>query len=150
MNKYFKRLIGAIIIWGVGHYKKTYLEIARIKAARDILELANTTRKGMRGIVFCLIAIGIMSAGVAMFITGLTLLLMLMFMPAKNELPIAVWVFPFGLCVSGFICFAPFFAFTFFVVLSEGKWMEMLKKNKLIGSFIIRALHEAEITMSKY
>lgn len=150
MNKYLKRLLGAVIIWGIGHYKKTRLEMTRIRAARDILELANSTRKGMRWILFCLISIGIMSAGVAMFITGLILLLMFMLMPGKNELPIAVWVFPFGLCVSGFICFAPFFALTFFAFLSESKWMEMLKKNKLIGPFIIKALRDAEITMSKY
>jgi hypothetical protein len=93
--------------------------------------------------------IGVMSGGAVMAVTGITMLVMLFFVPPQYEVQPIILLVAFPMIISGFLCFLPLFFIFFFVVFSEEKWFELVKKNPLVGPFIEKVLFKADKELKK-
>jgi uncharacterized membrane protein len=142
-------MAGSAVLWLLKGKINNALELARIEAAKKIIQGADKIRLGLRGLTLFVIMTGFISGGAVMLITGISMIAVMRIMYAANPSEYRTiyetffW-FPMGLCLGGLVSIIPPFIFIFFYILSEKTWMRIVKNNKLVGNFVSDVLDEAE------
>jgi energy-coupling factor transporter transmembrane protein EcfT len=133
MNKHFHILVKYVVVPLVEYYRKRTTELVRIEATSHILQCLDSTRKGLKALLLIILLMAAMGMGLGLIIIGIALMIFSQFMDFR-------WALIVALCLSGLICFLPFYLIMFCYVLSDRKWMQWIKRNKFIGNFVEETL----------
>ena len=144
MNNYLKHISIVFVIWLFRQFQKAAVELAEIEAAKNILQLADSVRKVLKSFTALVLFISLMGCGAVFFVTGLLMAFCLLLLPERYDTTVQLFGIALPMILGGMITFFTGFIFTFFVMLSEEKWMKALLENETTGPFLKRVLAKSE------
>lgn len=148
MREFFKNMLFSAAVWIVKREYGEALKAVRFEAARKIIEGAENLRLAFRSLSFTFIILGFVGAGAAILLSGLSMMAVMLIVHASNpeasrEFCAPYFWIPAGLCLGGLLSVVPAAMWVFLHLLSEEHWLNLLKRNRLVGKFVTEVLEEA-------
>lgn len=145
MKKFLATAAAKLAFWLFKEYQRNSLKMAKIKAARTVLEAAEGARRGLRGVVCMIVAAGAAGAGLVLMVGGGVMAVLTAFVSLTAEPPpLYFWIFPLSIFGAGAICLVPMALYAFCGILSERQWMKMVESNRWLGPIVREGLESAE------